>query len=65
MPNGHSEVVSPMKRVLLRTMPELKGELSSVVNAFDPWSRDRGDYYTLDWKARKGAESDSAFIKKP
>ena len=65
MPNGHQEVVSPMKRVLLRTMPELKGELSSVVNAFDPWARDRGEYYTLEWKPRKGAESDSAFIKKP
>lgn len=65
MPNGHQEVVSPMKRVLLRAMPELKGELSSVVNAFDPWARDRGEYYTLEWKPRKGAESDSAFIKKP
>ena len=27
-PNGHDEVVSPMKRVLLRTMPELKDELA-------------------------------------
>jgi hypothetical protein len=62
-PNGHDEVVSPMKRVLLRTMPELKGELASVVNAFDPWGRDRGDYYTLEWKPRKGAEADPAFRK--
>lgn len=60
-PNGHKEVVSPMKRVLLRTMPELKDELSGVINAFDPWARDRGDYYSLDWKPRKGAESDPAF----
>lgn len=63
-PNGHDEVVSPMKRVLLRTMPELKDELAPVVNAFDPWARDRGSYYTLQWAPRKGAESDPAF-KKP
>jgi len=50
-----------MKRVLLRTMPELKDELKLVVNAFDPWGRDRGTYYTLDWKPRPGAESDPAF----
>ena len=29
---------------------ELKDELKTVVNAFDPWSRERGKYYTLDWK---------------
>jgi hypothetical protein len=63
-PNGHQEVVSPMKRVLLRTMPELKDELSTVVNAYDPWARDRGNYYSLQWTPRKGAESDPAFKKK-
>jgi hypothetical protein len=62
-PNGHKQEVLPMKRVLLRAMPELKDELKSVVNAFDPWARDRGQYYTLDWKPRKGAESDPAFPK--
>jgi hypothetical protein len=64
LPNGHQEVVSPFKRVLLRTMPELKTELAGVVNAFDPWARDRGNYYSLKWTPRKGAESDPAF-KKP
>ncbi len=64
MPNGHSQAVSPLKRVLLRTMPELSGELAHVVNAFDPWARDRGEYYSLEWKARKGAEGDAAFAKK-
>ena len=34
--NGHTQQVSPMKRVLLRTMPELAGELQTVVNVFDP-----------------------------
>jgi hypothetical protein len=63
MPNGHKQAVSPLKRVLLRTMPELAGELAPVVNAFDPWARDRGEYYTLDWKPRKGAEADPAFAK--
>jgi hypothetical protein len=62
-PNGHKQEVLPMKRVLLRTMPELKDELKLVVNAFDPWGRDRGTYYTLDWKPRPGAESDPAFGK--
>lgn len=60
-PNGHDEVVSPFKRILLRTMPELKDELSGVVNAFDPWARDRGSYYSLQWKPRRSAEGDSAF----
>src|SRR6185295_9643554 len=41
-PNGHKQEVLPMKRVLLRVMPELKDELKTVVNAFDPWARDRG-----------------------
>ena len=60
-PNGHRQPVSPLKRVLLRTMPELAPELQHVVNAFDPWARDRGEYYSLEWKPRKGAESDEAF----
>jgi len=60
-PNGHQQPVSPLKRVLLRTMPELAGELQSVVNVFDPWARDRGEYYSLDWKPRVGAEGDEAF----
>ncbi len=60
--NGHkNQPVSPMKRVLLRVMPELKPELDSVANAFDPWARDRGEYYSLQWKPKKGAEADPAF----
>jgi hypothetical protein len=62
-PNGHKQDVLPMKRVLLRVMPELKDELKTVVNAFDPWARDRGNYYTLGWKPRAGAENDPAFAK--
>ena len=53
--------MSPLKRVLLRTMPELAPELDQVQNAFDPWARSRGEYYTLDWTPRKGAENDEAF----
>ena len=34
-----------MKRVLLRNIPELTPELQAVINAFDPWARDRGQYY--------------------
>ena len=60
-PNGHEQPVSPLKRVLLRTMPELAGELHDVVNVFDPWARDRGEYYSLEWKPRRGAETDEAF----
>ena len=59
--NRHNDPVSPMKRVLLRTVPELSGELDHVVNVFDPWARDRGVYYTLRWRARPGAETDEAF----
>jgi hypothetical protein len=60
--NGHKQQeVSPLKRVLLRTMPELAPELAHVVNAFDPWARDRGKYYSLDWKARADANGDPAF----
>lgn len=60
-PNGHGVEVSPLKRVLLRATPELAPELSHVVNAFDPWGRDRGEYYSLQWKPRPGAEGDEAF----
>jgi hypothetical protein len=60
-PNGHEMAVLPFKRVLLRTIPELASELAHVVNTFDPWARDRGDYYSLAWKPRPGAESDTAF----
>lgn len=60
-PNGHLVEVSPLKRVLLRAAPELAPELSNVVNAFDPWGRDRGEYYSLQWKPRPGAEGDEAF----
>jgi hypothetical protein len=59
--NGHEAEVSPLKRVLLRTIPELSPELNRVVNVFDPWARDRGEYYSLQWKPRKGAEPDVAF----
>lgn len=61
MPNGHRQPVSPFKRVLERTIPELKAELDPVVNVFDPWARARGEYYSLDWTPRPGAESDDAF----
>jgi len=59
--NGHEMEVSPLKRVLLRTIPGLKSELDPVMNVFDPWARDRGEYYSLHWKPRPGAESDAAF----
>ena len=60
-PNGHEMEISPLKRALLRTIPELAPELEPVVNAFDPWARDRGEYYSLEWKPRAGAKSDPAF----
>ena len=63
-PNGHEQPVSPLKRVLLRTMPELAGELRAVVNVFDPWARDRGEYYSLDWEPRPDAKKDEAFAEK-
>ena len=59
--NGHAMEVSPLKRVLWRTIPELASELEHVVNVFDPWARERGDYYSLQWKPRAGTESDHAF----
>jgi hypothetical protein len=60
-PNGHVQPVSPLKRVLIRNIPELANELDGVVNAFDPWARDRGEYYSLEWKPRQGAQGDAAF----
>ncbi|TMA85793.1 MAG: oxygenase, partial [Deltaproteobacteria bacterium] len=63
-PNQHEVEVSPLKRVLLRTIPELKSEIDPVVNVFDPWARDRGEYYSLQWKPRLGAETDAAFKPK-
>ena len=59
--NGHTIEVSPLKRVLQRTIPELTPQLEGVVNAFDPWARDRGEYYSLEWKPRAEARSDPAF----
>lgn len=63
--NGHQAAVSPLKRVLMRNIPEIKDELMPVKNAFDPWARDRGEYYDLSWKHRPGAEADPAFSGKP
>jgi Animal haem peroxidase len=63
MPNGHKQPVSPLKRILLRNIPELAPELQNVVNAFDPWARDRGQYYSLDWVPQPHAATDPAFGK--
>jgi hypothetical protein len=60
-PNGPKQEVLPLKRVLLRVMPELGPELAHVVNTFDPWARDRGTYYSLEWKPRAGAVGDPSF----
>ena len=60
-PNGHEIEVMPLKRVLMRTVPELAPELAPVINTFDPWARARGEYYSLDWKPRQDAQSDEAF----
>ena len=59
--NGHDQEVSPMKRLLLRAIPTLSDELLPVRNVFDPWARDRGEYYSLEWIPRLGAENDPAF----
>jgi hypothetical protein len=40
-PSAHNVQVSPLKRVLLRNIPELQAELDPVITAFDPWARDR------------------------
>ena len=59
--NGHRTEVLPLKRVLERAMPELRPELEQVVDVFDPWGRDRGTYYSIDWKPRPGVTGDPAF----
>jgi hypothetical protein len=59
-PNDHKQPVLPLNRVLMR-IPELTPELRHVVNAFLPWARDRGQYYSLKWKPRPDAASDPAF----
>jgi hypothetical protein len=41
----------------MRTIPGL----AQVVNAFDPWARERAEYYSLNWRPRPGAESDEVF----
>jgi hypothetical protein len=64
-PNGHAgEEVLPLKRILMRNVPELAAELEPVIDTFDPWARDRGEYYSLDWTARPEAKSDPAFQEK-
>ena len=63
--NGHKgQPVAPLKRVLMRNIPELQPELSHLINSFDPWARDRGEYYSLEWKPRADAKEDPAFLKK-
>lgn len=59
--NGHKVEVSPLKRIMLRTMPELSGQLAGVMNVFDPWARDKGEYYSLDWKPKVRAVADESF----
>jgi hypothetical protein len=49
--------------VPLRSISELAPEPVHVVNAFDPWARDRGEDYSLEWNPRRSAESDAAFRK--
>ncbi len=61
--NGHAIQVAPLKRLLMRNVPALRPELLHVKNSFDPWARDRGDYYDLAWKPRPDAVSDPAFSK--
>lgn len=45
-----------MKRVFLRDVHELAEELAHVVNVFDPWARERGEYYLLELKAQERAK---------
>jgi hypothetical protein len=59
--NGHDIAVSPMKRVLMRNIPELRDELMPVINAFDPWARERGEYYSIEWEARADVQGDPVF----
>src|SRR5438045_5529880 len=60
--DGHTataDVASPPdQRARARNVPELAAELDHVINTFDPWARDRGEYYSLDWKPRAGATTD-------
>ena len=63
-PNGHKSEVMPLKRVLMRNLPGLRDQLDPVINAFDPWARDRGEYYSLDWTPIKAARTDPAFSKR-
>ena len=59
--NSDQIEVMPLKRVLMRTILTLQAELAPVIDAFDPWARDRAEYYSLQWKPRKGAELDESF----
>ena len=59
--NGYEVEISPLKRIMLRTMPELSEQLAGVMNVFDPWARDNGEYYSLEWKPKSGAASDESF----
>jgi len=59
--NGHELEVAPMKRILLRTIPELSDQLAGVMNVFDPWARDIGEYYSLQWKPKASAADDPSF----
>ena len=64
LPNGHHvEVFTTETNARGRTMPELQPELDHVVNAFDPWARDRGEYYSLAWKPRPGRGSSGPGIQ--
>ena len=54
----------PLKRDWLHcNSMDYNAELDQVIDVFDPWARNRGEYYTLDWKPRSGAEGDEAFKK--
>jgi len=59
--NGYKVEISPLKRIMFRTMPELSEQLAGVMNVFDPWARDNGEYYSLEWKPKSGAASDESF----
>ncbi len=59
--NGHVQQVMPLKRVLMRNLPALEHQLDPVINAFDPWARDRGDYYSLAWEPIPATKDDPAF----
>jgi hypothetical protein len=59
--NGHVQEMAPMKRILMRTIPELAPELEHVINSFDPWARERGEFYSTQWEPRADARADPAF----